>query len=399
MAAKIQLRTIRDLDLTNKKVLVRLDLNVPIKGGVIKDDTRIREAIPTIKYLLQHTNKIVLCSHLGRPDGEVDLAYSLEPVGARLAELLGVEVIFVSNYVEEPVDQMVQTLGKNQIILLENLRFNKGETKNDADFCRILAKGIDFYVNDAFGTAHRAHASTVGVAELMEPERRAAGFLIEKEIDALGSILTDPAGPFTVVMGGSKVSDKIGVILSLLNKCHNLVIGGAMAYTFLKYRGIDVGSSRVEADRMDLVESIFRKAEARNVKIHLPLDHGCASEFSENAPRQEVPTAAIPEGLMGLDIGEKTARSYSDTIKASRTVLWNGPMGVFEWPAFAKGSMAVAHALAECNGKTIIGGGDSVSAVNMAGVADKMTHVSTGGGASLEFLEGKVLPGIKVLQK
>lgn len=399
MAAKIQLRTVRDLDLINKKVLVRLDLNVPIKNGAIKDDTRIREAIPTLKHLLQYTNKIVLCSHLGRPDGEVDLAYSLEPVGARIAELLGVEVVFVSNYVEEPVDQMLHTLGKNQIVLLENLRFNKGETKNDIEFCRVLAKGIDIYVNDAFGTAHRAHASTVGVAELIEPERRAAGFLIEKEIDALGSILTDPASPFTVVMGGSKVSDKIGVILSLLNKCHHLIIGGAMAYTFLKYKGIAVGSSRVEADRMDLIESIFRKAESRNVKIHLPQDHGCAKEFNEKAAREDVSVAAIPDGLMGLDIGDKTARAYGDTIRASRTVLWNGPMGVFEWPAFAKGSVAVAHAMAECQGKTIIGGGDSVSAVNMAGVADKMTHVSTGGGASLEFLEGKTLPGIKVLQK
>jgi phosphoglycerate kinase len=399
MAAKINLRTLADLDLTNKKVLVRLDLNVPIKNGVIKDDTRIREAIPTIKYLLEHTNKIVLCSHLGRPDGAPDLAYSLEPVGARLAELLDVEVIFVNNYQEEPVDQMLNTIGKNQLILLENLRFHPGETANSVEFARTLAKGIDFYVNDAFGTAHRAHASTVGVPELLEPDRRAAGFLIEKEIEALGSVLTDPVAPFTVVMGGSKVSDKIGVILSLLNKCHHLVIGGAMAYTFLKYKGFKVGSSRVETDRMDLVESIFRNAEARNVKIHLPLDHGCASSFDEKAVRKDIDTVEIPDGLMGLDIGDKTIRAYSEIIRTSRTVLWNGPMGVFEWPAFAKGSLAIAKAMTECHGKTVIGGGDSVSVVNMAGVASKMTHVSTGGGASLEFLEGKTLPGIKILQK
>lgn len=398
MAAKIKLRSIRDLDLTNKKVLVRLDLNVPVKNGVIQDDTRIREALPTIRFLLEHTNKIVLCSHLGRPDGAPDPLYSLEPIGAHIAELLGIEVIFVTDYHEEPVDQMLNTIGKNQIVLLENLRFHKGETANDVEFSRVLAKGIDFYVNDAFGTAHRAHASTVGVPELLNPEKRAAGFLIEKEIDALGSALHDPAGPFTVVMGGSKVSDKIGVILSLLNRCHHLVIGGAMAYSFLKYKGKNVGSSRVEADRMDLIESIFRNADARNVKIHLPKDHGCAPKFVEGVARTEVDTVDIPEGLMGLDIGDKTISSYCETIRSSRTVLWNGPMGVFEWPAFAKGSLAIAHAMAECSGKTIIGGGDSVAAVNMAGVAGAMTHVSTGGGASLEFLEGKTLPGIKVLQ-
>jgi phosphoglycerate kinase len=262
-----------------------------------------------------------------------------------------------------------------------------------------LAKGVDLYVNDAFGTAHRAHASTVGVAELLAPEKRAAGFLMEKELKALGSILQHPAAPFTVVMGGAKVSDKIAVILSLLNRCNHLIIGGAMAYTFLKYKGVAVGKSKVEEDKMDLVETIFRNAEARRVTIHLPIDHGCAAEFSESAVRQEVPTADIPDGLMGLDIGEKTAKAYADVIVNSRTVFWNGPMGVFEWPAFAKGSTAIANALAACTGQTIIGGGDSVAAVNQAGVADRMTHISTGGGASLELLEGQTLPGVKILAK
>jgi phosphoglycerate kinase len=395
----VRLRTIDELDFKGKKVFLRLDLNVPIKDGKIKDETRIKEALPTIKKILEQTNKVAIASHLGRPDGEVDLKYSLEPVGARLAEMLGKECVFVADYTKEPYDQVLNQINGNQFVLLENLRFNPGETKNDPDFCRLLVQGVDLYVTDAFGTAHRAHASTVGVAELLDPSKRAAGYLIAKEIEALGGILQRPQAPFTVVMGGSKVSDKIGVILNLLNHCNHLVIGGAMAYTFLQFKGIKVGSSRVEADRMDLVESIFRNAEARRVTIHLPQDHACAKEFSENAERVDVDAAAIPDGLMGLDIGPKTIKAYADVIRRSRTVLWNGPMGVFEWPKFADGSLAVAKAMAECEGKTIIGGGDSVSAVNMAGLASKMTHVSTGGGASLEFLEGRTLPGLKVLQK
>ena len=395
----MNLRTLKDLDLVGKKVFLRLDLNVPIKNGVIKDDTRIREALPTIKYILERTNKVAIASHLGRPDGEVDLNYSLEPVGVKLSELLQRDVVFVNDYNTEPYDQVLGQIDANQFVLLENLRFNPGETKNDPDFCHQLARGIDLYVNDAFGTAHRAHASTVGVAELLDAPRRAAGFLIEKEIEALGSILNHSEAPFTVVMGGAKVSDKIAVILSLLNRCNHLIIGGAMAYTFLKYKGIAVGSSRIEADRMDLVETIFRNAEARRVQIHLPVDHGCAASFKEDAVREDIAEQAIPAGLMGLDIGPKTVKAYSQVIGASRTVFWNGPMGVFEWKAFAQGTMEIAKAVAGCHGRTVVGGGDSVAAVNAAGVASQITHVSTGGGAALELLEGRVLPGIKVLLK
>ena len=395
----MHLRTLKDFDLKGKKVFLRLDLNVPVKNGVIKDDTRIREALPTIKYILEHTHKVAIASHLGRPDGEVDLNYSLEPVGLRLAELLQREVVFVNDYVKEPYDQVLGQVDPQQFVLLENLRFNAGETKNDPDFCRLLAKGVDLYVNDAFGTAHRAHASTVGVAELLDPERRAAGFLMEKEIQALTSILHHPEAPFTVVMGGAKVSDKIAVILSLLNRCNHLIIGGAMAYTFLKYKGVNVGASKVEADRMDLVETIFRNAEARRVQIHLPLDHGCASTFKEDAVREDIAEQSIPGSLMGLDIGPKTVNAYSQVIAKSKTVFWNGPMGVFEWKAFAQGTMEIARAVAACAGRTVVGGGDSVSAVNQAGVSSKISHVSTGGGAALEFLEGRTLPGIKVLLK
>lgn len=395
----MNIRTLSDLELTGKKVFLRLDLNVPIKDGKITDETRITEALPTIRYILERTNKVAIASHLGRPDGVVNLKYSLEPVGTRLAELLEREVVFVNDYAKEPADQVVSQLNPNQFVLLENLRFNPGETANDPEFAQTLARGMDFYVTDAFGTAHRAHASTVGVPELMNPDRRAGGFLMEKEITALSSIMTAPEAPFTVVMGGAKVSDKIAVILSLINRCNHLVIGGAMAYTFLKYKGVNVGSSRVEADRLDLVESIFRNAEARRVKIHLPVDHGCAKEFVEGTERIDVKTAEIPDGLMGLDIGERTMAQYAEVVRSSHTVFWNGPMGVFEWPAFSQGTTAIAMAMAQVHGKTIIGGGDSVSAVNKSGVADKMTHISTGGGAALEFLEGRSLPGIRVLQK
>jgi phosphoglycerate kinase len=396
----MQLRKLEELDLRNKKVFLRLDLNVPMKNGVIKDDTRIREAIPTIKYILEHTSKLAMCSHLGRPKkGQHSPDDSLEAVGARLAELLGREIVFCADYAVEPAIQVLNRLDPGQIMLLENLRYHDGEEKNDKDFARVLTEGFDCYVNDAFGTVHRAHASVAAAAEIFPPEKRAAGLLIQREIHALQSILSGTEAPFTVIMGGSKVSDKIGVIMNLLNHCHNLIIGGAMAYTFLKYKGIDVGKSRVEDDKMNLVETIIRTADKRRVMIHLPVDHVCAAEFSESAPAVEVSTESIPSGLMGLDIGPKSIAAFEGVIRRSRTILWNGPMGVFEWPAFAKGSMAVAHAMAENSGKTVIGGGDSVAAVNMAGVADKMTHISTGGGASLEFLEGKPLPGIKVLMK
>jgi len=395
----MNLRTLNDLDFTGKTVFLRLDLNVPIKNGVIKDETRIIEALPTLNYILERTNKVAVASHLGRPDGKPDPKYSLEPVGARLAELLGREVVFVSDYVKEPADQVVKQLSPNQVVLLENLRFHPGEEENSVAFAQTLAQGMDLYVNDAFGTAHRAHASTVGVPELMNPSRRAAGFLMEKEIEALSSIMTRPEPPYAVVMGGAKVADKIAVILNLLTRCNHLLIGGAMAYTFLKYKGLAVGSSRVEADRMDLVETIFRNAEAHRVQIHLPVDHICAREFSEDAEAIAVSTPAIPEGMMGLDIGPKTALAYGDVILRSSTVFWNGPMGVFEWPKFSHGTMAIARAMADSPAKTVIGGGDSVAAVKEAGVADKISHISTGGGAALELLEGRMLPGIKVLLK
>jgi phosphoglycerate kinase len=395
----MELRKLEDLDLNNKKVFLRLDLNVPVKKGKIQDETRITEALPTIKYILERTSRLTIASHLGRPKDGGTPEDSLEPVGARLSELLNREVVLYADYTQEPSNQLLMSLGKNQIMLLENLRFHPGEEANDPDFARCLVDGYDFYVNDAFGTCHRAHASVSRAAELLAPERRAAGFLIQKEIKALAGIVTKPEAPFTVIMGGSKVSDKIAVILNLLNSCNHMLIGGAMAYTFLKFKGIDVGSSRVETDKLDLVATILKNAEARRVQIHLPVDHVCAKEFVETAEPVNVSSAAIPEGLMGLDIGPKTREEFSRVIRSSKTVLWNGPMGVFEWDKFAAGTMSIAAAMAEVHGKTIVGGGDSVSAVQKSGYANKMTHNSTGGGASLEFLEGKVLPGIKVLQK
>jgi phosphoglycerate kinase len=395
----MEFRKLSELDLKDKKVLVRLDLNVPIKKGQITDDTRIQAALPTLRYILERTHKIAIMSHLGRPDGEVMPEYSLEPVGARLAELLGLEVVFVKDYTDEPVEHVLGQLDKKQIILLENLRFHAGETKNDPAFARHLAQGFDCYVNDAFGTLHRAHASVVAAAELFPSTKRAAGLLVDQEISVLSGLQKKPQAPFTVIMGGSKVSDKIGVVLNLLQSANYLLIGGAMAYTFLKYQGIDVGDSRVEADKLDLVASIYKNAELRKVEIILPEDHVAAEKFDQNAQAIEVGSKNIPRGLMGLDIGPRTSKRFSDIIALSRTVLWNGPMGVFEFDQFAKGSLRVADAMARCSGFTVIGGGDSVSAANKAGVADKIDHISTGGGASLEFLEGTLLPGVNVLLK
>jgi len=394
----MQLRKLEDLELTGKKVFLRLDLNVPIKNGKIQDETRIREALPTIKYILERTTKLTMASHLGRPKNGGSPADSLEPVGARLSELLEREVVLFPDYASESSIQLLNTLGKNQVMLLENLRFNAGEEANNVEFAHALVDGYDFYVNDAFGTSHRAHASVSAAAELLSADRRAAGYLIQKEITALAGIVTRPEAPFTVIMGGSKVSDKISVILNLLNTCNHMLIGGAMAYTFLKFKGVDVGSSRVEADKMDLIETILRNAESRKVQIHLPVDHICAKEFAETADAVPV-SGAIPAGLMGLDIGPETQKAFARVIRDSKTVLWNGPMGVFEWPKFSKGTMCIAEAMADVRGKTVVGGGDSVSAVQQSGFASKMTHISTGGGASLEFLEGKVLPGIKLLMK
>jgi phosphoglycerate kinase len=395
----MELRKIKDLDLKDKKVFLRLDLNVPLKDGKITDDTRIQAALPTLRYILSQTNLVAIASHFGRPKGQPVKEMSLEPIGLRLAELLGKEVVFIDDYNKNKVSQSLAQLSPNQIVLLENLRFFPGETANDVEFARQLIEGMDFYVNDAFGTAHRAHASTVAAAEILRPDQRAAGFLMEKEVEALSDLRDKAASPFCVVMGGAKVSDKIGVLLNLLNHCNDLIIGGAMAYTLLKFKGVNVGSSRVEEDKMDLVELIFRNAESRKVNIHLPVDHICAESFSPSAQPIAVPTQSIPDGMMGLDIGPKTLAQFQGVIRQAATLLWNGPMGVFEWDAFAKGTMGVAQEVALCAGKTLVGGGDSVAAVNKAGLADKIDHVSTGGGASLEFLEGKTLPGIKILQK
>ncbi len=394
----MKIRSITDLDLTNKKVFLRLDLNVPIKDGVISDDTRIRAALPTIMYILKHTSTLVICSHLGRPKPENKAIYSLEPVGARLAELINKEVVLVNDYGEGELGTALIAKKDDQVLLLENLRFYPGETKNEAEFSQHLARFFDTYINDAFGSAHRAHASIVGVAELIPPKSRAAGFLIAKEVQALTPLLETPKSPFLVIMGGAKVSDKIGVILNLLNKCHHMLIGGAMSYTFLHYLGHKVGSSLVEMDQLKLIDSIYKTAKARNVIIDVPVDHMVASEFKEGSPATLIDGPDIPAGLMGLDIGPKTIERYVGAIKASATILWNGPMGVFEWAEFSQGTMAIAQAVAASTGYTVVGGGDSVSAVNKAKVADKITHISTGGGASLEFLEGIALPGIKVLQ-
>lgn len=381
------------------KVFLRLDLNVPLEGGRITDDTRIKAALPTLHHLIEKGAKIVVCSHLGRPKGEADAKYSLAPVGHELSTRLDKEVVFIENYTSEPLENVLNQIDANQIVLLENLRFHEGEKSNDEAFARKIGGACDFYCNDAFGTVHRAHASTFGVAELFPIEKRAAGFLIQKEVDALQSVRKNPKGPFTVIMGGAKVSDKIEVILSLLQKCNHLIIGGAMAYTLLKFKGVAVGKSRVEEDKMDLVEMIFRNAEERKVKIHLPVDHRCAAEFSETAKMELLEDASIPDGLMGLDIGPKTEDTFSRIISDSKTVLWNGPMGVFEWDQYANGSLAIAKALAASNALTIVGGGDSVAALNKSGLGDKVSHVSTGGGASLELLEGKTLPGLQVLSK
>jgi phosphoglycerate kinase len=395
----MEIRKLADLDLTDKKVFLRLDLNVPLKNGEITDETRLIAALPTIKYILEHTNKLCISSHLGRPKGKVVPEMSLEPIAHRLADILEREVVFCADYASEPPIQVLDQIDRDQFMVLENLRFHAGETKNDEDFSALLAKGFDIYVNDAFGAAHRKHSSTFGVAAKMPAENRAAGMLIQKEITSLADILSSPKAPFTVIVGGSKVSDKIGVILNLLEKCNNLLIGGAMAYTFLKFNGVDVGTSRVEEDKMDMIKSIYRTAEARNVKIFVPVDHLGASEFSADAPVVKIEQEMIPDGLMGLDIGPKTAQRYSEIIRSSQTVLWNGPMGVFEWPSYAAGSLAIANAMQQCSGQTVIGGGDSVAAVNMAGVGASMSHISTGGGAALELLEGKTLPGIKILEK
>lgn len=390
-------KTVNDIQVKGKRALVRCDFNVPLKDGVITDDIRIVSALPTIRYLMEGGARVILMSHLGRPDGEAKKEFTLAPVAARLAELLGTEVKFVSSdtVVDDKVREAVAALEDGQVMLLENVRFRKEETKNGADFAKELAQLGDFFVNDAFGTAHRAHASTAGVADYLPA---VSGFLIEKEVEFLGNAVENPKRPFVAIMGGAKVGDKIPVIENLLKKVDTLIIGGGMAYTFFKSQGLEIGTSILDKDNVELAAELLKKAEAAGVKMLLPVDCVCGKEFKNDTEYAVFAREEIPADMMGLDIGPKTAELYRQAVADAATVVWNGPMGVFEMPNFAKGTRAVAEALAESSAVTVIGGGDSAAAVEQFGLADKMTHISTGGGASLEFLEGKVLPGIAVLE-
>jgi phosphoglycerate kinase len=389
--------SIRDLDLHGKKVFIRVDFNVPIKNGTIGDDTRIRAALPTISFALDKGATVILASHLGRPKGKVAPEYSLRPVAGRLSELLGRPVVFASDCIGDEAKQAVASaLAGNHLVLLENLRFHPQEEKNDPVFAAKLAENADLYVDDAFGAAHRAHASVDAIVRAIGAG--AAGFLMEKELQYLGHAIEQPTRPFVAILGGAKVSDKIEVIENLLGRVDALVVGGAMAYTFFKAQGLPVGKSLVEDDRLQSATDVIARAKSRGVQLELPIDHVVAPKPEAGAPTAvlDVSDAAIGD-RMGLDIGPKTASKYAAVIGGAKTVVWNGPMGVFEIPEFAKGTETVARAVASVNGTTIVGGGDSIAAINKMGVADKITHISTGGGASLEFLGGRVLPGVAAL--
>ena len=397
-----RIRTLEDLDFSSNSqpvIFLRLDLNVPIKKGKITDETRIQAALPTIKWLLEKNAKIIACSHLGRPKGTgYEEEFSISPVGTRLAELLNIDVVLAHDYVEDGFGKIVYDLKPGQIILLENLRFHKEEQAGNESFAKKLAQHAEYYVNDAFGTCHRADASIFAVAECFSIEKRAAGFLVAREVQFLEDAFRNPKAPVTAIFGGSKVSDKIEILRKFTTIANNMIIGGAMAYTFLKYKGKNVGKSRVEEDKLALVDEIFKAAERRNVKIYLPVDHLCGAEFSENVIPVSVNSEEIPDGLMGLDIGAHSASVFAKVIESSKVVVWNGPMGVFEFEAFSKGTRTVAEAMSHCEGITIVGGGDSAAAIVKFNLQDKVTHVSTGGGASMELLEGKELPGIRVLR-
>lgn len=390
-------KTIEDIDVKGKKVLVRCDFNVPIKDGNITDENRLLGALPTIKYLIDKGAKIILCSHMGKPKGEVKKELSLEPVAKRLSELLNTEVKFAADdtVVGENAKKAVSEMKDGEVVLLENTRFRKEETKNEESFSKELASLADVFVNDAFGTAHRAHCSTVGVTEFVQVS--VCGYLIQKELKFLGDTVENPERPFVAILGGAKVSDKINVINNLLDKVDTLIIGGGMAYTFLKAQGYTIGNSLVEEDKLEYSKEMVEKAKEKGVKFMLPVDHVIGEKFDASTEPVITEDENIKEGYMGLDIGPKTAKMYADEIKSSRTVIWNGPMGVFEFENFAKGTLEVAKAMANSNAVTVIGGGDSAAAVNQLGFGEQMTHISTGGGASLEFLEGKELPGITAL--
>ncbi len=391
----INKKSVKDVDVTGKRVIMRVDFNVPLDdGGAITDDTRIRAALPTINYVLSKGSKLVLMSHLGRPKGEVREDMRLAPVGKRLGELIQKEVIVCRDSVGEETKKIISGMQGGDVALLENLRFHKEEEANDPAFAKALAEYADIYVNDAFGTAHRAHASTAGIAQNLPA---VAGFLMEKEINFLGKLLYGPEQPYIAIIGGAKVSTKIGVLEKLLERVNSLIIGGAMCYTFLKAKGFEVGNSLVETEKVNLAFELIKKADGANVKLMLPIDHIVADKVDGEAKIKTVDTNAMPDQMIGVDIGPRTVRAYKKEIKQGKTILWNGPMGVFEIEKFARGTNQIAKALAVSRATTVVGGGDSVAAVNKIGVADKIDHVSTGGGASLEFLEGKELPGLKAL--
>ncbi|MDD7254926.1 phosphoglycerate kinase [Bullifex porci] len=390
------LNTIKEADLKGKRVVIRVDFNVPVKEGVVKDATRIKAALPTIKYILDEGASLVVMSHFGRPKGQKNPDFSMAPIAKEFEKLLGRPVKLAKDVIGPEVEAEVKALKPGEVLLLENVRFYKEEEANDPEFAKTLASYGDIYCNDAFGTAHRAHASTEGVAHYLPSY---AGFLIEKEVKFMAPLLENPEKPFVAVIGGSKVSSKITVLESLVKTCDTIVIGGGMAYTFLSVLGKEIGKSLFEADYIETAKAFLAKAAEKGVKVILPVDHVCAAEFSENAEPVLVDDVNIPSDLMGMDIGPKTVALIVEEIKKAKSVVWNGPMGVFEFEAFSKGTGEVAKALADSNATSVVGGGDSVAAINKFGLADKISHVSTGGGASLEFLEGKTLPGIKALEK
>lgn len=392
--AALNKKTIEDIDVSGKKVLVRCDFNVPLKDGQITSDKRIVASLPTIQYLLDHHAKVILCSHLGRPKGEVVPEFSLKPVAARLSELLGLPVKMAADVVGESAVTLAAGLKEGEVLLLENVRFEKGETKNDPELSKKFAALADVFVNDAFGSAHRAHSSTTGVADYIPA---VCGYLIQKEIKFIGGALENPKRPLVAILGGAKVADKIGVITNLIDKVDTLIVGGGMAYTFMKALGHQIGDSLLDAENVELASQMMQKAKDKGVKFLIPIDNRIGKEYKPDTESRICPSDEIPDGWMGLDIGPKTEQLFADALKGAGTVIWNGPMGVSEWDNFASGTIAVATAVANSGAISIIGGGDSAAAVQKLGFADKMSHISTGGGASLEYLEGKELPGIAAL--